>query len=97
MCLPEWTRLYQFARDRVLLHRSVLDSDLEPYSPLARLTVLEPDSSPELIMDTQMLQRPFHVVLLPLGMPDPGNSLRRLADVTPNALHLEKLIQVITQ
>lgn len=97
ICLPEWTRLYQFARDRVLLHRSVLDSDLEPYSPLARLTVLEPDSSPELIMDTQMLQRPFHVVLLPLGMPDPGNSLRRLADVTPNALHLEKLIQVITQ
>ena len=74
-----------------------MDSDLEPYSPLARLTVLEPDSSPELIMDTQMLQRPFHVVLLPLGMPDPGNSLRRLADVTPNALHLEKLIQVITQ
>lgn len=95
--LPEWSRLYQRVRDRVLLHRSVLDSDQEPYSPLARLTVLDPDSSPELILDIQMLQRPFHVVLLPLGMPDPDNSLRRLADVSPNALHLENLIQVIIQ
>ncbi|WP_420995165.1 protein DpdF [Cupriavidus sp. 30B13] len=94
---PEWIRLYQQVRDRVLLHRSVLDSDLEPYSPLARLTVLEPDSSPELILDIQMLQRPFHLVLLPLGLPDPGNCLRRLADVSPNALHLENLTQAIIQ
>lgn len=95
--LPEWIRLYQQARDRVVLHRSLLDSDLEPYSPLARLTVLEPDSPPELVLDIQMLQRPFHVVLMPLGMPDPDNSLRRLGDVSPNALYLENLIHVITQ
>lgn len=95
--LPEWKRLYQRARDRVLLHRSLLDFDLEPYSPLARMTVLEPDTSPALVLDIQMLQRPFHVVLLPLCMSDPDNSLRRLADVSPNALHLENLIHVITQ
>lgn len=95
--LPEWNRLYQRARDRVLLHRSLLDTDLEPYSPLARLTILEPGTSPALVLDIQMLQRPFHVLLLPLGMPDPDNNLRRLADVCPNALHLENLIHVITQ
>jgi len=94
--LPEWLRLYQRSHDRVLLHRS-LDYDLEPYSPLARLTVLEPDASPELVLDIQMLQRPFHVVLLPLSMPDPDNNSRRLADVSPNSLHLENLIQVIRQ
>jgi hypothetical protein len=97
VCLPEWTRLYQRAQDGVLLHRSLLESDLEPYSPLARLTVLEPDVSPELVLDIQMLQRPFHIVLLPLGMLDPDNNSRRLADVSPNALHLENLIQVIIQ
>jgi ATP-dependent DNA helicase RecQ len=95
--LPEWNRLYQRARDRVLLHRSLLDSDLEPYSPLARMTVLEPDTPPEFVLDIQMLQRPFHVVLLPLGLPDPDNSSRRLANVSRNALHLENLIQVISQ
>lgn len=95
--LPEWGRLYQWAHDRVLLHRSLLDFDLEPYSPLARMTVLEQNASPELVLDILMLQRPYHFVLLPLGMPDPDNSLRRLADITPNALHLESIISVITQ
>ncbi len=95
--LPEWIRLYQQARDRVLLHRSLLDFNLEPYSPLPRMTVLEPNASPELITDIQMLQRPYHVVLLPLSMPDPENSSRRMADITPNALHLENIIPAITQ
>jgi ATP-dependent DNA helicase RecQ len=93
----EWNRLYHRSRDRVLLHRSLLDFDLEPYSPLARVTILEPNSSPKLVSDIQILQRPFHVLLLPLGMPDPDNSLRRLADVSPNALRLENLISAITQ
>ncbi|MBB5458755.1 protein DpdF [Paraburkholderia sp. Cpub6] len=95
--LPEWNRLFQFARDRVLLHRSILDSEMEPYSPLARLTILEPDLSFDFVQHIQMLQRPVHVVALPLGMADPSNSSRRLADVSPNALHLENVIRVITQ
>lgn len=94
---PKWNLLYQRVSERVLLHRSILDADLEPYSPLCRMTVLEPNTSPDIVFDIQMLQRPFHIVLLPLGMPDPANSLRRLADVTPNALHLENIIPGITQ
>lgn len=70
---------------------------MEPYSPLARLTILDPGVSPDLILGTQMLQRPFHIVLLPLGVPDPSNDLRRLSEVSPNSIQLEGLIKVITQ
>lgn len=93
----EWNNLYRLVRDRILLHRSLQDTDLEPYSPLARLTLLEPDSSPETLWNIQMLQRPFHIVLLPLGMSDPVNHQRRLADVSPNALQLGNLLKVISQ
>jgi ATP-dependent DNA helicase RecQ len=89
-CSSEWFRLYQYTGNRVLLHRSMRESALEPYSPLARLTLLDPDASCDQLSDVQMLQRPFHVVLLPLAMPDPGNASRRLVDVTGNAMRLEK-------
>lgn len=93
----EWGGLYKRVRDKVLLHRSPVESDMEPYSPLARLTLLDPDAPTQLVMEVQMLQRPFHVVLLPLGMPDPGNTQRRLSDVSPNSIRLEALIQEIIQ
>lgn len=95
--LPEWKRLYQRTRDRVVLHRSLIDSDFEPYSPLARMSVLDSETQPELVLGIQLLQRPFHVALLPLGIADPDNSSRRLADVSPNSLHLDNIIPVITQ
>lgn len=97
VCHSEWVRLYERARDRVLLHRSLLDFNLEPYSPLARMTVLDQNLSSELILEVLMLIRPYHFVLLPIGIPDPDNGLRRLADITPNALQLESIIAVITQ
>lgn len=94
---PEWMGLYKRARDKVVVHRSPIESDVEPYSPLARLTVLKPGVSAEVFLEVQMLQRPFHVVLLPLGLPDPGNLLRRLSDVSPNSIRLEALIEEIIQ
>ena len=94
---PEWNGLYRRARDKVLLHRPAQESDMEPYSPLARLTVLDPGAPTDLIVGTQMLRRPFHVVLLSLGVPDPGNGLRRLSDVSPNSIRLDVLIQEISQ
>jgi hypothetical protein len=74
-----------------------MESDVEPYSPLARLTVLNPDASADIILGLQMLQRPFHVVLLPFGMPDPENSLRRLYDVRGDKKRLETIINEIIQ
>ncbi len=94
---PDWNGLYKRARDKVLLHRQSQESDMEPYSPLGRLTVLDPGVSADFILEVQMLQRPFHVVLLPLGVSDPGNDLRRLSDVSPNSIRLEALIQEINE
>ena len=94
---PEWNLMYRRARDKVLLHRPLQDTDMEPYSPLARLTVLDPIGAKNLIVETQMLQRPSHVVLFPLGGPDPSNGLRRLSDVSPNSISLSALIQTINQ
>ena len=94
---PEWSVLYKRTRDKVLLHRSPMESDMEPYSPLNRLTVLDPGARTDVFLGIQMLQRPFHVVLLPLGVPDPGNDLRRLSDVSPDSIRLEALIKEISQ
>jgi hypothetical protein len=95
--LPEWNGLYRRARDKVVLHRSLMEFYMEPYSPLARMTVLDPDAPSDLVQKVEMLQRPFHFVLLPLGMPSPGNNQRRLSDVTPNSIRLDALIQEIIQ
>jgi ATP-dependent DNA helicase RecQ len=92
----EWLGLYQYARNRVLLHRSLKESDVEPYSPLARMTLIESGSTSDELADVQMLQRPFHVVLLPLTTPDPGNPTRRLIDVTGSSQRLEKLLLNLT-
>lgn len=95
--LPEWNELYKRARDKVVLHRLLTEFDMEPYSPLARMTLLDPDASLELVHKIQTLQRPLHFVLLPIGLPDPGNSQRRLFDVSPNKIRLDNLIREIMQ
>ena len=92
----EWMGLYQHVRNRVLLHRSTEEYGVEPYSPLARMTLLETDANVDQLADVQMLQRPFHVVLLPLAMPDPGNPTRRLIDVTGHSQRLEQLLLDLT-
>lgn len=94
---PEWNGLYKRARDKVVLHRSLMEFDMEPYSPLARITVLDSDAPSDLIQKVEMLQRPCHFVLLPLGLPSLGNNERRLSDVTPNSIRLDALIQEIIQ
>lgn len=94
---PEWGGLYKRTRDKVLLHRSLQECDMEPYSPIARLTILDPGVSRNVILETQMLQRPFHIVLLPLGIPDLGNDMRRLSDVSPNSIQLNAVIQEINR
>ena len=93
----EWHLMYRRAQDKVLLHRPLNESDMEPYSPLARLTILDQIRAKDSIVETQMLQRPYHVVLFPLGGPDPDNELRRLSDISPNSISLSAFIQVINQ
>lgn len=95
--LPEWNRLYMRTRDKVVLHRSLNEFDMEPYSPISRMSVLDQDASPDLIQNIQRLLRPFHFVLLPRGLLDPSNSLRNLYDVSPNKITLDALMQEIMQ
>jgi ATP-dependent DNA helicase RecQ len=92
----EWTGLYQHACNRVLLQRSTNEADVEPYSPMSRMTLLDPDATVNQLSDVQMMQRPFHVVLLPLAMLDPGDATRRLVEVTANGLRLQQILPDLT-
>jgi hypothetical protein len=61
------------------------------------MTLLDPDSSLELIHKVQILQRPSHFVILPISMSDPGNSQRRLFEISANKIRLDNLIREIMQ
>lgn len=93
----EWNRLYRRAPDGVVLHRSFAELDVEPYTPLARVTVLDTESAMSLLERVRFLERPNHIVLLPRGLLDPTNPLRKLADVMQNAAYLQQLLPVIIQ
>lgn len=93
--LPEWQRLYRRAPEGVVLHRHL--DEAEPYTPLARVTVLDAESAPTMLDQVHLLERPYHIVLLPRSQPDPSNPLRALADVTVNAAFLQQLLPVISQ
>lgn len=95
--LPDWQRLYRRASDGVVLHRSFAELDVEPYTPLARVTVLDSESTDTLLERVQLLERPYHIVVLPRSQPDPANHLRKLADVTEHAAFLHQLLPVISQ
>ena len=92
----EWKGLYKHTPNKVLFHQSLQEVNLEPASPTARLTVLDVDVSLKSLQEVQLLQRPFHVVLLPNDTTDPTNDLRRLQEVSPNSTNLESLIQEIS-
>jgi ATP-dependent DNA helicase RecQ len=94
---PDWLRLYRRASDGIVLHRSLTELDVEPYTPLARVTVLDSESSDMLLERVQLLERPYHIVVLPRSQPDPANHLRKLADVTLHAAYLHQLLPVISQ
>lgn len=93
----EWRRLYRRVPSGVLLHRGLDELDAEPYTPTARLTVLEGHASAATIEQLELLDRPIHLVLLPRSQPDPTNPMRRLADVVQNKAYLQQLLPVITQ
>lgn len=93
----EWRRLYRRTPDGVLLHRGLDELDAEPYTPTARLTVLEAHASDAVIEKLELLDRPVHVVLLPCSQPDPNNPTRRLATVVQNKAYLQQLLPVIIQ
>jgi superfamily II DNA/RNA helicase len=69
----------------------------EPYTPLARVTVLDAASAVTMLDRVHLLERPYHIVLVPRSQPDPSNPSRALVDVTVNGALLQKLLPVISQ
>jgi superfamily II DNA/RNA helicase len=95
--LPEWQRVYRRAPTGVVLQRGLSEIDIEPYMPLARVTVLDAQSASVVLGQVQLLERPNHIVLLPRSFPDPANSLRKLSDISQNSAYLQQLLSVIRQ
>lgn len=94
---PDWLRLYKRASGSVVLHRDAIDMATEPYTPLARVSVLGPESTRADLEHMQLLQRSFHIVLLPKKFPDPMNDQRRLADISVNKVYLHQILSEIRQ
>ena len=92
---PEVRTLYRRSRRGILLHRDLSQGIEEPYSPLSRVSILEA-KDPRALEDVQMLQRPYHIVILPVSTPDLDNPQRLLADTVTCGIRLEALISVLT-
>lgn len=93
----DWKLLYRKAADGILVHRDLGQLDEEPYTPLPRVTILEGESAGSKLQQIMLLQRPFHVVLLPEGTPDPENEQRLLSSVTPNSATLDQVLALLNQ
>jgi superfamily II DNA/RNA helicase len=93
---PEWRQLYRRAPGGVVLQRGFSELDMEPYTPLGRVTVLDTQSAAAVLDQVQLLERPVHIVLLPRSLPDPDNPARKLADISRQAAYLQQLLPVIS-
>lgn len=95
--LREWQQLYRRATEGVVLQRGFSELDIEPYTPLARVTVLDRQAAAVALDQLYLLDRPVHIVLLPRSVPDPDNPARKLADVSQRTAYLQQLLPVISQ
>jgi hypothetical protein len=93
--MSEVRTLYRRSRRRILLHRELSQTSEEPYSPLSRVSILE-TKDPSVLEGVQMLQRPYHIVILPASTQDPENPQRLLVDTVTCGTRLETLISVLT-
>lgn len=92
-----WRDLYRRAREGIVVHRDFRQFDEEPYSPLARATLIEANVLSSTVEKICQLRRPLHIVLLPKHTLDPANPRRLFADVVGNSASLEHLLQILSQ
>ncbi|MBF0239225.1 MAG: ATP-dependent DNA helicase RecQ [SAR324 cluster bacterium] len=89
--------LYKKSKDGILIHREWNQWEEEPYSPLARITLMDGMLQPDEWEKIRMLDRPYHILLLPDHSIDPENPTRKIADtVNPSAV-LDQLLPGILQ
>ena len=89
--------LYKQAASGVVIHRNHEELEEEPYTPLARVTIFDPQLTASQIQLARLIRRPLHIVMYPLQTPDPDHTSRRLTDTATNSARLEQLYAVIHQ
>jgi ATP-dependent DNA helicase RecQ len=94
---PSWRALYRRSPLSVVVQRDTEDRGDEPYSPLARVSIFDRRPSPLALDHVRYLQRPFHIVLLPVSTSDPANPARRLMHVEPSRVRLAHLLAILNQ
>jgi hypothetical protein len=89
--------LYKRSPDGFVIHRPIEESCDEPYTPIARATLLEPGATSHLVVAIGNLQRPFHVILLPMDTRDPVNHSRHYVHTASNGIRLNEIWERLTQ
>lgn len=92
--MPSVRTLYRRSPQGILLHRDLSQYLEEPYSPLARVSILE-RNEPQTLEDLRALQRPYHILFVPITMHDSDNPDRLLIDTVTYGIALDKLIAVL--
>lgn len=90
-------KLYRRAKNGIVIHRNLDQFNEEPYSPLARVTILDNTVTAQQIEKIRMIQRPYHILLLPKDTPEPYREHRRFADTAVNSAQLKELLAIIGQ
>ena len=91
----KFNKLYQYGSSSYLIHRDMEQLDEEPYSPLFRVSIIDENISSDDIDKVWLLQRPFHLVFLPINMVDPHYPHRLIVDTANNSLSLDEAVTVI--
>ena len=76
----DWNSLHNSSPSRALVYRSLEQIAEEPYSPIGRITVIDGPGSKKGLRSVMHLVRPFHILVIPEGTPDPTHHSRRLVD-----------------
>ena len=93
--LVEWRQLYRRSIGGVVIHRFIHQME-EPYSPIARLSVLRP-ADVGFLEATNHVIRPFHVVLCHRDTADPANPRRLLQHTARHVISLDNVLERLSQ
>lgn len=70
------------------------DSPFANHAPIPRVSFIPPDQAGRPLPDSLFaLSRPLHLILVPEECPDPGHSLRRIADGGFPSIELQNLLR----
>jgi hypothetical protein len=95
--LESFKNIYQRTKSKVFLVRGLSEVNDEPYTPLGRISILEKNSSPNLLNSVIKLERPIHILISPSDIIDPNHHSRKYIDTAINELNLDKLLELINK